>query len=306
MVDLRADDLLYLLELARTGRLVTAADRLGVEHTTVSRRISALEKAVGRRVVHRVANRWLLTDDGEQLLPQAEAIESALHRVAELRVHAGDSNLAGTVRVAAMDGIGCTVVARALAELRLSHPRLEIELTTATRRFDVTHKDYDVTITLQRLSSRRFVSRHLTDYMLELYATESYLETHTPITEPGDLVDHAFSWYVESLLDVPELDIFEERVVASRPVLRSSNIFAQLGFVLGGGGIGLLPRFLVMDRPMLIPVLPEQVSVRRTMWLVVRQESVNLARVQAVINCLTASVAALQEKLTGPFTEWVV
>lgn len=302
MADLRADDLLYLLELARTGHLVGAGNRLGVEHTTVSRRIAALEKAIGRRLVHRVANRWLLTDDGEQLLAHAETVESVLHKVAELRGNRRGSSLGGTVRVAAMDGFGCTVVAQALAELQRAHPQLEIELTTATRRFDVTYKDYDVTITLQQLDSRRFVVRHLTDYMLELYATRPYLETHAPITGPDDLADHTFAWYVESLLDVPELDVFEERVVARRPILRSSNIFAQLGFVLAGSGIGLLPRFLAMDQPKLVPVLPERVSVRRTMWLVVRRESINLARVQATIKHLTTRVAALREELTGTLT----
>jgi DNA-binding transcriptional LysR family regulator len=299
MTEVRADDMLYLLELARTGRLVHAAHRLGVEHTTVSRRIAALESAVGRRLVHRTASRWLLTDDGEQLLTHAEMIESAMHAVSELTVNRHSTSLGGTVRVAATDGIGSTLVAQALVTLQSRHPQLEIELTTATRRFDVTYKDYDVAITLQRFRSRRFLVRHLTDYRLELYAAKSYLEKYPLITQVEDLAGHTFAWYVESLLEVPELDIFEEHV-AARPVLRSSNIFAQLGFVLAGGGIGLLPRFLLMDRPELEPVLPNEVSVLRTMWLVVRKESLNLARVHATVEQLTSHVTAMQDRLTGP------
>lgn len=299
MSKVRADDLLFLLELARTGRLVDAANRLGVEHTTVSRRIGALEKAVGRRLVHRAANRWLLTDDGERLLTQAETVESAMHEAAELRVSGRGGSLGGTVRAAAPDGFGCTVVAQALAELQQAHPRLEIELTTATRRFDVTYKDYDLSITLQQLTSRRLFVQHLTDYMMELYATSHYLEEHAPITGRDDLASHTFVWYVESLLGVPELDVFEDYVVARRPILRSPNIYAQLSFVLANAGIGLLPRFLAREHPELIPVLPERVSVRQTMWLVVRRESMNLARVQAAIKHLKARVATLQHELTG-------
>lgn len=302
MNNLNANDLLHLLELARTGRLVDAAQRLGVEHTTVSRRIAALEKAVGRRLVHRTPNRWLLTDDGEQLLAHAETIESTMHAVAELGVNRRSSNLGGTIRVAAMDGIGSTLVARALVELQRAHPQLEIELTTATRRFDVSYRDYDVAITLQRLQSRRFAIRHLTDYNLELYATREYLETHPPIRRPEDLAGHTFIWYVESLQDVPELDIFEENVVTRRPILRSSNIFAQLTFVLASGGIGLLPRFLVVDRPELEPVLPENVSVRRTMWVVVRRESLYLTRVETTLHHLSTHITALQDRWTGPIT----
>lgn len=295
-----ADDLLYLLELARTGRLVDAARRLGVEHSTVSRRIAALEKAVGRRLVHRTRNRWLVTDDGERLLVHADAIESAVHAATEFRPGSTSSKLAGTVRVAATDGFGCTVVTQALVDLQAVHPELEIELTTATRRFDVTYKDYDIAVSVQRMRSRRFLVRHLTDYRLELYATKSYLETHPEIRDKQDLAEHTFIWYVESLLEIPELDVFEDQVVARRPILRSSNIFAQLGSVLVGGGIGLLPRFLVMDRPELIPVLPDQVSIPQSVWLVVRRESVNLARVQATMHHLQNRVAALQSVLTGP------
>lgn len=299
MNHLNANDLLHLLELARTGRLVDAAHRLQVEHTTVSRRIAALEKAVGRRLVHRIGNRWLLTDDGEKLLSHAETIESTLYAVGELGAGSRGSSLGGTVRVAAMDGIGSTVVARALVQLQRAHPQLEIELTTATRRFDVSYRDYDVAVTLQHLESRRFVIQHLTDYKLELYATSQYLERHPPIRTRDDLAGHTFVWYVESLLDVPELEIFDEHVTKSRPTFRSSNIFAQLAFVLAGGGIGLLPRFVVADRPELQPVLQDEVSVRRAMWVIVRRESVNLARVQATLRYLTSHVAKLQDCLIG-------
>lgn len=307
MNNLNANDLLHLLELARAGRLVDAAQRLGVEHTTVSRRIAALEKAVGRRLIHRTPNRWLLTDDGEQLLAHAETIESTMHAVAELGANRRSSSLGGTIRVAAMDGIGGTLVAGALVELQRAHPRLEIELTTATRRFDVSYRDYDVAITLQRLQSRRFAIRHLTDYNLELYATRQYLETHPPIHSLEDLAGHTFIWYVESLLDVPELDVFEEIVVTRRPILRSSNIFAQLAFVIASGGIGLLPRFLVVDRPELELVLPDKVSLRRTMWVVVRREALNLARVQATLHHLSVHITERQDRWIGPATtqhEW--
>jgi DNA-binding transcriptional LysR family regulator len=297
MSNVRADDLLHLLELARTGRMVDAANRLGVEHSTVSRRIAALEKAIGRRLVDRTSAGWMLTDDGEELIAHAESIESALHSAAQLAVNQHDRSLSGTVRIAATDGLGSTVVAEALVELRRAHPLLEIELTTATRRFDVTSKDYDVAITLQRLHSRRLAVTRLTDYALGLYATRHYLETHPTVRCRDDLADHPLAWYVDSLLDVPELDVFETDVIPQRPVLRSSNIFGQLSFVTAHGGIGLLPRYLVVDRPELEPVLPDEVSVRLTFWLVARKESLSLARVQAAVGCLTAHVARSQHRL---------
>ncbi|MFC5996999.1 LysR family transcriptional regulator [Pseudonocardia hispaniensis] len=296
MSRVRADDLLYLLALARTGHMGDAAQRLGVEHTTVSRRVAALEKAIGRRLVDRTTRGWLLTDDGEQLIPHAERIESALHGVDQLAVSPRSLSLGGTVRIASTDGIGSTVVAEALVELRRAHPRLEIELTTAMRRFDITSKDYDVAITVQRLPSQRLEVRPLTDYSLGLYATRGYLETHPPVRNREDLENHALAWYIDSLLDIPELDVFDASVISRRRALRSSNIFGQLSFVTAGGGIGLLPKYLAIQRPELQRVLADEVSVRLTFWLVTRKQSLALARVQAAVQCLTTYVASTQDR----------
>jgi DNA-binding transcriptional LysR family regulator len=296
MSRVRADDLLYLLALARAGRLADAAQRLGVEHTTVSRRVAALEKSLGRRLVDRTSQGWLLTDDGEELIVHAEKIESALHGVDQLAVSPRSLSLGGTLRIASTDGLGSTVVAEALVELRRKHPRLEIELTTATRRFDVTSKDYDVAITLQRLPSQRLAVMRLTDYSLGLYATHRYLESHPEVRRREDLADHALAWYVDSLLDIPELDVFDTSVIPQRRVLRSSNIFAQLSFVTAGGGIGLLPRYLTWQIPQLERVLPDEVSVQLTFWVVARKQSLGLARVQAAVDCLTKYVASMPER----------
>ncbi len=296
MSRVRADDLLYLLALARTGRMVDAAHRLGVEHTTVSRRVAALEKSIGRRLVDRTSQGWLLTDDGEELIAYAEKVESALHSVDQFAVSPRSLSLGGTVRIAATDGIGSTVVAEALVELRRAHPRLEIELTTATRRFDVTSQDYDVAITLQRQHSQRLAVSRLTDYSLGLYATGSYLETHPAVHHREDLANHALAWYIDSLLDIPELDVFDTSVLPQRRALRSSNIFGQISFVTAGGGIGLLPLYLASRYPELQRVLPDHVSVRLTFWLVTRKQSLGLARVQAAIECLTRYVGSMQHR----------
>lgn len=300
MERIKADDLLYLLVLARSGRLSAAAHRMGVEHTTVSRRVTALEKSVGRRLIERARHGWVLTDDGEALVEHAEKIESVLHDVDQVAVSPRSLSLGGTVRVAATDGIGSTLVAEALVDLRCAHPRLEVELTTATRRFDVTSKDYDVAITLQRLPSHRLAVIALTNYSLGLFATRSYLETHPAILRREDLADHALAWYIDSLLDIPELDVFDSSVLPHRRVLRSSNIFAQLSFVTAGGGIGLLPWYLVSRYPQLERVLADEVAVELTFWLVARKQSLSLARVQAAVEYLKRYFAAVQGQLLFP------
>ncbi|MFF4514819.1 LysR family transcriptional regulator [Streptomyces mirabilis] len=80
---LRADDLRYRLAVSRTGRLVTAADALGVDHTTVSRRVAALEKSIGLRLIERGPDGWTLTEIGRAISDSARVIEEAIDRVVD-------------------------------------------------------------------------------------------------------------------------------------------------------------------------------------------------------------------------------
>ena len=121
------DNLRYFLELARTGTLAGAARRLGVEHTTVSRRIQALEKQMGAALFAREAGGHRLTEAGRVLLPAVEAMESAVLGV-EQAAPAAHEGPSGLVRVGATEGFGTLILAPHLARLTQKHPHLTIDL----------------------------------------------------------------------------------------------------------------------------------------------------------------------------------
>src|SRR3954451_7085743 len=102
-----ADDLLVLLALGRTGRYNTAAEELGLNHTTISRRIAALERSVGGRVLARVAGGWELTELGRDALSAAEAVEAAVRSLT--LDAAGERMLEGVVRISATDGFSAYI-----------------------------------------------------------------------------------------------------------------------------------------------------------------------------------------------------
>jgi DNA-binding transcriptional LysR family regulator len=130
---LRADDLRYLLAVADTGRLVAAADALSVDHTTVSRRVRALEKTLGVRLVERGTDGGELTETGRAVAEEARPIQEALERAANAAAGVHEDSLTGTFRITAPDGFGTVFVVPALARLRQRHPNLSVELSTATR-----------------------------------------------------------------------------------------------------------------------------------------------------------------------------
>lgn len=286
---LRADDLRYLLAVARTGRLVTAADALGVDHTTVSRRITALERSLGARLMERDTEGWALTDAGKAVTESARAIEEALVRAVDAVSGQDAPSLHGTVRVSAPDGFGTVFATSALARVRRCHPRLQVELITATRPLTLRPAGFDLALAIGRPPKSRLVTEHLTDYALGLYADDGYLARCGPPGTVAELREHPLIFYIESMLQVGDLDI-ERHLPGVTPAFSSTNVFAQLEATRLGAGVGVLPAFLA-ERAGLRRLLADEVDIRLPITLAVRREAVTHPAVRAVRDALHHEVA---------------
>jgi DNA-binding transcriptional LysR family regulator len=280
------NDLKYFLALSRQGKLVRAAVRLQVDHSTVSRRIAALEKQLDVRLFDKSPNGYQLTDAGLRLLPLAEQIETRSNRL--YREIAGkDARLSGTVRVATPEALGSQVIARHITEFKHQHPDIEIELVAETRRMSLSKREADIAISFSRPDSGRLIAWKLCDYRLRLYASHDYLAGYPPITGVDDLAQHDFVSYIEDLIEMPELRFFDNTIKNAHVVFRSTNVSAQFNAILEGLGLGLVHCFMAQRESRLQVVLPEQISVERTYWLLVHEDLRHVARVDAVCQFLT-------------------
>jgi DNA-binding transcriptional LysR family regulator len=259
------NDLRYFLELSRQGKLVRAAARLHVDHTTVSRRITALEKQLDGRLFDKSPNGYQLTDAGLRLLPLAEQIETRSNQLYQ-DIAGKDARLGGTVRVAAPEALGSQVIARHVTSFCREHPDIEIELVAETRRMSLSKREADIAISFSRPESGRLIAWKLCDYRLRLYATRDYLANHAPITRLEDLSRHGFVSYIEDLIEMPELRFFDNTIKNAHVVFRSTNVSAQYNAILDGLGLGLVHCFMAQRESRLQAVLPEQISVDRTYW----------------------------------------
>ena len=280
------NDLRYFLELSRQGKLVRAAARLHVDHTTVSRRITALEKQLDVRLFDKSPSGYQLTDAGLRLLPLAENIETQSNRLYQ-EIAGKDARLGGTVRVATPEALGSQVIARHVTAFRREHPDIEIELVAETRRMSLSKREADIAISFSRPESGRLVAWKLCDYRLRLYASREYLAAHAPIETPDDLAGHALVSYIDDLIEMPELRFFDATIRHARVVFRSTNVSAQFNAILEGIGLGLVHCFMASGEPRLQAVLPAQISVERTYWLLVHEDLRQVARVDAVCRFLT-------------------
>lgn len=288
---LSADNLRFFLEVARTGRLNEAARNLAVDHTTVGRRITTLEKTLGERLFDRSPGGWLLTEAGATLLPRAESVESAVLAAYDSRT-SGVGPLTGTVRLATPDGFGAFVVAPHLVELRRRHPHLDIELVTATEHGSLSARHFDVAVTLEQPPPRSVHVEQLATYDLRLYASAEYLSTATPLVELSDLKDHTLIWYIDALLDVAPLRILDVLPHKQRVAIQTNNIAGHLTAARSGLGIAPLPQYVGEPDDSLRAVLPELFSVRRGYWMVIPRELRQVGRVRAVAQFLRSLVAA--------------
>jgi DNA-binding transcriptional LysR family regulator len=285
------DNLRFFLELARSGTLVGAARRLAVDHTTVARRIQALEKQVGTALFSREADGHRLTEAGRRLQPQVEAMENAFLTV-ESATPASDEGLSGLVRIGATEGFGTIVLAPQLALFAQQHPKLVIDLLAMPRLVHLSRREADIVISLERPARGPVVVAKLTDYVLRLYASKPYLAKHGAIRTREDLRGHTFISYVDDLLFSKELQYLDELYRPDSFALRSTSILAQHQATVAGAGIAVLPAFIAERDQSLRRVLPDEANFTRTFWMSVPAETRHLARMKATWDFLRQTVEA--------------
>lgn len=287
---LDADNLQYLLEVARTGRVKEAAKRLGVDETTVSRKVSRLERDVGTRLFDRGVGGWALTDVGQRLVPYAESVESTILAALDATMSPRQGSLNGVVRVLTTDGFGAFVLAPYLGSVRKGHPDLHIELLTATSNDLLTGRDFDIAVTLERPSPRFVIAYRLASYDLRLYASKDYIEEHGRVRSRFDLREHTLVWYVDALLDVEPLRSLSSLLPGTRAQLQTNNIAGHYLAARSGVGIAPLPEYIGGNDDQLVPVLIDEFRAERTYWLAVPRALARLARVNVMMDAIHHAV----------------
>jgi len=289
-----ADDLLVLLAVARSGRYTTAARQLGVTHTTVGRRIEALEVALGGPVLARGSDGWRLTALGERAAAAGEAVQAAIAALDE-----GGGELAGVIRLSATDGFSAFVAAPAMARLRERHPGVSLEIVAQTRQAAVHRSGVDLEVVVGRPEVRRAQAVRLAEYELGIYASPGYLAEHGEPRSAADLEGKPLVYFIESLLQVDSLDDARHRIPDMADAVSSTNVFVHVAATRAGAGYGLLPAFLADQDPGLVRVLREEVAPRLPYWLVAPPDVYRLPLVSAYLAALRERLDEVRPQLLG-------
>lgn len=282
------DDARIFLAVARAGQILGAARRLELNHATVSRRIAALEDALGVKLFRRLTTGSELTPAGERFLDVAERMEAEMI-AARSELAGGDEAISGTVRIGAPDGFGVAFLAARLGALTAQYRDLGIQLVPVPRSFSLSRREADIAITTERPSEGRLVAQKLVDYSLGLYASRAYAEANGLPETQSELKAHRLVGYVPDLVFSPSLAYAQEFSPDWDAAFCISSALGQVEAVRSGAGIGILHAFIARSLPELVPVAAAK-PIRRAYWLVYHESVRSLRRIQAVAAFIIGAV----------------
>lgn len=285
-------DLRYFVALARCGTLSAAARQLGVEHTTVSRRIGALEAALGVLLFERDAKGYVLTPEGEGIIESAYRIEDEVFGL-ERQIAADGQGLLGAVRISAPPVFASAFLAPRLADLRAAHPGIVLELAGESQPVSLSRREADIAVRLSRPEATTVVARRIGGLAYGLYGARGRF----PAGAPQDWV---FIGYDESLDHAPQ-QRWLLSLARGRPLVFRSNDLATLQSAARAGlGLAALPRFLGDPDPSLERLPVDAAAAARELWLLVHPDLRRSARIRVVLDYLAQLMRAERGVLDPP------
>jgi len=280
------DDLRYFLAIERAGTLAGAASSLGINATTVSRRLGALEERIGGKLFDRTPDGWTLTAAGRRLVTHAERMESEALAI-ERELSGSDDKLAGTVRVTATEMLATRFVVPHLARFRALCPDITVELRCTHEIVSLARREADIALRLSRPREDDVVCKRLSAIPLRLYASRAYLDAHGAPADPErTLADHHVLMFASTRHFALENAWMEPRAEGARVILRSDSVSSLYSACVAGVGIALLPEAVAELDPALSRLPTRTAPVPRVIWRAVHRDLKRAARIRAVMQFL--------------------
>ncbi|MBY6200477.1 LysR family transcriptional regulator [Maritalea mobilis] len=260
------DDLRVFLATARAESLTGAGRDLRMDPATVGRRIARLEEGLGATLFAKSPQGYALTEAGQKLMTHAEAAEAAL-RAGTGEASGAGAGLSGTIRIGAPDGCANYLLPQVCARIAEAHPALDIQILALPRVVNLSRREADLAIAVSRPKTDRLRAEALSEYRLSLAASDDWIARHGAPTSPADLKGARMIGYIPDMIFDAELDYLSALGVAHVP-LASNSISVQLNLARAGAGLAVVHDFALPFAPELRRVLPGEVALTRTFWLV--------------------------------------
>jgi DNA-binding transcriptional LysR family regulator len=284
------NDLKAFLAVARGGSTLAAAKALGVNQTTVARRIESLENDLSLKLFERGQSGSRLTEEGRDLFAEAEKVERAAVAFSN-RAEAHGRGLAGAIKITCSEVLANSSITPALGHFRRRHPEVQIELKITDEVLDIAAGEADIAIRAGRLlEPSDLVARKLADYEFALYCSRGYAAQRGVPATPAELKDHDLITGEASGRPLPGVTWMLAQAGGKPPAHSSNSMTNMMHAVRAGLGIAPLSCLLADGMTDLVRCSEEIEEARGSSWLVTRREAKDTPRIRAFIDFLVPHV----------------
>ena len=266
------EDVRVFVALARHGSLAATSRVLGINHSTVSRRIQALEEAMGQKLVERRPDGYVLTPAGTRAVAPANEMEGA----AAILARGGDDDLSGLVRVNAPPTLTQAFLVERLARLSAMHPGLDINIASDVRSVSLERRETDIALRLVKPQDGDVMAHHLTTIRFGFYGTDRVCGQ----VEAGD--NPIFVSFDEANAHLPEAAWLQRQFPKARMSFRTNSQLTQAVAARTGAGLALLPHYVGHTDPYLRLCQIKHEPFTREVWMVTRRNDRQVLAVRTV------------------------
>ena len=293
------DDLRHLLAVARHGSTLAAGRALGVDQSTVQRRLVELERRIGQSLVQRQPTGYRLTEFGKEMLPFAETVEHAVLAF-ERQLQTLGTEATGVIRMTCPEPIVNRITQTGLLDrFHAKHPALRVQFVMSDKYLDLSQGDADVALRSGDTDDGELVGRKIGDSVWAVYASKTYIERHGRPASIDDLASHALVGFDDTMAKHRIAQWLRKVAPDASLAARSNSVLGLIYSVKAGIGVGPLPVPLGDAEPDLVRVLEPVAELTRIWRLLTTRELRRTPRVCAFFDFIVEEIETLRPILTG-------
>jgi molybdate transport repressor ModE-like protein len=284
------DDLRLFLAVARSGSISGAAKSLGVQHSTVSRRMRQFEEKLGARLIERKQGGYALTRAGEKVRQAALRMEGEVIGVDDALL-GRDANLVGTLRVTAINNMASTVLMPMFAAFSQENPGIELHIVVSNKYASLPQREADIAIRLTNAPTETLIGKRMLTVASAIYGNRQYLRQQRQQKAPAKWIGvnccafHS-TWTKQTNTD-SSYDFY------------SDDTLLTLSAIRAGLGISFLPCFMGDRDPQLERYAEPDPAHNLGLWILLHPDLKNTARVLAFRNHMMESIRQQHDLFAG-------
>jgi len=293
------EDLRFVLAVVEANSLAAAARTLGVNHTTVLRRVGAFEQKLGVRLFDRLPSGYTLTAGGEELLAVARQMAETVNDL-ERRLTGQDLRLEGSLRITTTDTLMVSILPPILADFRQRHPGVQLEVTTSNAFANLAHRDADVAIRPAVDPPETLVGRRVSDIVFAVYAAPAYLEERgLNATGVIRFADERWIGLADALAPSSVARWMRSTLPLAVSAVRCDSLVVAREAATAGIGLVGLPCYLGDATAGLVRIGTPIAAMTTALWLLTHEDLRRTARVSAFTEFAGQALAKLRPLLEG-------